>query len=223
MRDAAQFVVGLRNTWRVAAGLVVLLVGVIALQNPADRFQSIASAGGPQWIVDAYLVGVPVFAAVFVVLVLSSSAAIEDDANDVYHRLLVYPVSFPRVLLSRTLPNAACGTVAAAVVGTVALVSVPGARLTTVAAAIAIGGVATVPLAMLVSVVFLWVDSPRVGSLGVVVVIGGAVAVVRAGVARGVTLSPEATVAISLGAVGAMYVVTYLVVTRIDPERLVVR
>ena len=224
MNHTRQFLVGFRNTWTVATGLVAVLVGFFALQRPDRAVARVVASGGPEWVVVAYAVAVPAFAASFVVFMLSAYATVEDSAENVYDRLLVCPVAFPRLLLVRTLPVAACGAAAALVLGVAASVTLPALTPTTALAAVAAVAVATVPVAVLITLLYLLLDDPRVGTVAVFAVIFAAVALPRyglAGLAGGVTVTPT-TLALAGGAVIAgLYALAALAVTRVDPERIV--
>lgn len=224
MNYTRQFLVELRNTWRVAAGLTAVLVGFFALQRPDRTVARVVAAGGPEWVVAVYAVAVPAFGASFVVFMLSAYATVEDAAENVYDRLLVYPVAFPRLLVVRALPVAACGAGAALVLGVTASVTLPALGLGPALAAVAGVAVGTVPVAVLVTLLYLLIDDPRVGTVAVFAVIFAAVAVPRyglGGLADGDTLTAT-TLALAGGAVVAgLYALAAVAVTRVDPERVV--
>lgn len=211
----------LRNIWRVSAGLAVVLVGVFLVQRPDRVVTRAVAAGGPAWLVTVYAVAVPAFGAAFVVFLSSAYAAVEDDAENIYHRLLVYPVPFSRLLLVKTLPVAVCGTGAALVLGGVAYYSLPRLGLVTVLAAVAVVGVAAVPVAVLVTLWYLWIDDPRIGTVVVFAVVSGGVVLSRLG-PLAVSASP---VTLALGGVAAVvvsYGVAAVALVGLDLERLVV-
>ncbi len=252
MNHTRQFLVELRNTWRVAVGLVGVLVGFFLLQRPDRTVERLAAAGGPEWIVPAYGVAVPTFAAAFVVFTLAAYATVEDTAENVHDRLLVYPASFPKLLVVRALPVAVCGTGAALVLGLVAASTLPALGLTTTLAAVTVVAAATLPLAVLVTLLYLRVDDPRVGTVGVFGVILavvslpryalsdlslptvgtldggvaetlGGVAETLGGVAETLGGVAETLGVASVGGIVVLYALTAVALRQFDPERIVVR
>lgn len=220
MNDTRQFLVELRNSWRVAAGLVAVLLGFVALQRPDQTVTRVLAAGGPEWIVTVYAVAVPAFGATFVVFMLSAYATVEDAAENVYDRLLVYPVSFPRLLLVRALPVATCGTGAALVLAVVAYQLLPPLGLVTALVAVVAVAVATVPVAVLVTVLYLWIDDPRVGTVAVFGAIFAAVSVPRYGLS-GVSIQPSTLALAGVAGLLALYGLAAAALVALDPEQIV--
>lgn len=222
MNYTRQFLVELRNSWTVAGGLTAVLVGFFALQRPDQTVTQVLTAGGPEWVVTVYAVAVPAFGATFVVFMLSAYATVEDAAENVYDRLLVYPISFPRLLLVRALPVAACGAGAALILGVVAQHLLPALNPVTALAAIVVVVVATVPIAVLVTLLYLWIDDPRVGTIVVFGAIFAGVSVLRYGLS-GVSIQLPTLAFVGVVGLLALYGLATVTLVRLDPERIVLR
>lgn len=213
MRFWRQVFAEFRRNWQLGGSLSVLVAALLAAQNPV----TVVSTDG--WIVTATVAVAANFGAVFTIFILGAYTAIEDSFNSVYHRLLVYPVSFPTMLAARSLPVAAWAMVAAATVavGLWATASVAAWRI---GVAVFVVGVFTVPVATLVTLLYLRVNRPRVATLLMFGALYGAANLpeyLLGPTTTGVTVA----IVVCLAAIGS-YALTYLIAARTDPERLVV-
>ena len=217
MRVLSQVLSEFRGLWQAGAGVSLLLGVSLSLQNPVTSLRP--ALGGP-WAVAAYVGVTATFAATTVVFLLGAYTAIEDAYAAVYHRLLVYPISLQTALLVRTAPVALWATVAAATVATGLWLATPGLAVWQAVVPVAVVAAATLPLAVLVTLLYLRVRRPRVGSA---VLFAALVAVVsiprRVGVGTGRS-APAVAAVVSL-ALASLVCAASLAVTRLDREQLV--
>lgn len=217
MRVLAQIRTEARGLWQAGAGLSLLLGVSLTLQNPVASLRP--ALGGPL-AVAGYLGVTAAFAAATVVFLLGSYTAVEDSFAAVYHRLLVYPVSFPTLLAVRVAPVALWGSVAAATVAAGVWLTTPGLAVWQALLPVAVVAAATLPLAALVTLLYLRVRRPRVGTALMFAVLVGLVSVPqRVGVGTGHSaLVVGGAVAAGLAGLAAA---AYLAARRVDPEALV--
>lgn len=219
MRFARQLFVELRNDWQLGIGIALFVGVMMGLQNPIGSVRPLVGDG---WLVTAYVGVTATFGAVFTTMLFGAYTAVEDKFNFVYHRLLVYPVSFPRVLATRTVPVAIWASLAAAAVGVGVWITAPDLAARRVVVAVAVVAAFTLPLATLMTLLYLFVSRPRIGTAVLFAVLFGVVYLPRR-VIETVTLpSGEVAAVVVLTALLTAYLVTYLAAVRIDPERIVV-
>ncbi|MEZ3117381.1 hypothetical protein RYH80_15810 [Halobaculum sp. MBLA0147] len=167
-----------------------------------------------------YVGVVSTFAATTVVFLLGAYTAIEDSLAGVYRRLLVYPVSFPTLLVVRAAPVALWGTAAASIVAAGLWVTTPGLAVWQVVAPVAVVGAAMLPLAALVTLLYLRVRRPRVGTALSFAVLVLVVSVPRR-VGVGTSHSAVLVGAVVCGLLACLGAAAYVAATRVDTEQLV--
>ena len=217
MRVLAQITNEFRGLWQAGTGVSLFLAVSLSLQNPVVSLRP--ALGGPL-AVAGYVGVVAAFAATTVVFLLGAYTAIEDSFAAVYDRLLVYPVSFPTVVVVRTAPVALWATVAAAAVGAGLWLVTPGLAVWQVLLPVAVVATVTLPLTVLITLLYLRVRRPRVGTALMFAVLVALVSLPRrVGVGTGYSASVVAA-GVAAGVVGLVLAAS-LAVRCVDPEQLV--
>lgn len=217
MRVLAQVTSEFRGLWQAGTGISLLLGLLLSLQNPVVSLRP--ALGGPM-AVAGYIGVVTAFAATTVVFLLGTYTAIEDTFAAVYDRLLVYPVSFSTIVAVRTAPVALWATVAAAVVAAGLWLVTPGLAVWQAVLPVGFVATGTLPLAALVTLLYLRVRRLRVGTALMFAVLGALVSVPRrVGVGTGYS-APVVAAAVVAGIVG-LAAVAWIATTRVEPGQLI--